>query len=289
MKVFMSYTWEDKEHIDWVEALAARLRRDGIETILDQWEVGLGDELPKFMEEGIRDHDRILVICTPEYKRKADGRIGGAGYETRQITAEVLNNPEHGKFIPVLRKGAWKDSAPTYLLGINYVDLSYEDTEQYERQYCILLDDLLGKRKKAPKVGVPTTKTKFDDFKLSFLQDKLMGRAWRVGPDDIRYEDGLLMDRERLKYIIDSIMDYADFTGTTHWIPFFTLEEFEHAIQSKTWKNGKTVYSYSELEIWEVIKRSAGGLYLRLKRVLGEEHLQYKVMDDGSICFRYIK
>lgn len=289
MKVFMSYTWEDEEHTDWVEALAARLRRDGVETILDQWEVGLGDEISKFMEESIRDPDRILVICTPEYKRKADGRIGGAGYETRQITAEVLNDPKRGKFIPVLRKGTWKDSAPSYLSGINYVDLSNGDTERYEWQYRILLEDLLGKRKKAPKVGAPAAKTEFDDFKLSFLQDKLMGRAWRVGPGDIRYEDGLLMDHERLKYIIDSIMDYADFTGTTHWIPFFTLEEFEHAIRSKTWKNGKMVYTYSEPEVWEVIQRSAGGLYLRLKRVLGEEHIQYKVMDDGSICFRYIK
>lgn len=289
MKVFMSYTQEDNEHANWVEALAARLRRDGIETTLDRWEVGPGDEISKFMEEGVWNHDRILVICTPEYKRKADGRIGGAGYETRQITAEVLNNPKRGKLIPVLRKGAWEDSAPKYLSGINFVNLSSGDTERYEQQYHLLLEDLLGKRKKAPKVGVPTTKTKFDDFKLSFLQDKLMGRAWRVGPDDIRYEDGLLMDRERLKYIIDSIMNYADFTGTTHWIPFFTLEEFKHAIQRETWKNGNTVYTYSELEIREVIKRSAGGLYLRLKRVLGEDHLQYKVMDDESICFRYIK
>ena len=36
MKVFVSYTWEDNEHMDWVENLATRLRRDGIDITLDR-------------------------------------------------------------------------------------------------------------------------------------------------------------------------------------------------------------------------------------------------------------
>lgn len=289
MKVFISYTWENDEHKDWVEALATRLRIDGIETTLDQWEVSLGDELSKFMEEGVRDHDRVLVICTPEYKRKADRRLGGVGYETRQITAEILNDSKQGKFVPVLRTGSWKNATPSYLSGINGVDLCEGDTERYEQEYRRLLADLFGKRKKAPPVGVPDNETKFDDFKLSFLQDRLMGRAWQVGPDDIRYEDGLLMNHARLKYIVDTIKNNTNLTGTTYWIPFFTEEEFDNAIQNNIWKNGETVYTYSEPESWEVLQRCARGLKLRLGRILGSERIQCKVMDDGRICFRYIK
>lgn len=182
VKVFISYAWESEKHETWVKDLASRLCKDGIETTLDKWELHKGDEITKFMEAGVRDHDRVLIICTPEYKRKADGRYGGAGYETRQITAEVLNDPKRGKNIPILREGLWRDAAPSYLLGINYVDLRDGDNERYEREYRELLADLLDRRKKAPPVGVPTSEIKFDDFKLAFLQDKLMGQAWRVGP-----------------------------------------------------------------------------------------------------------
>lgn len=288
MKVFISYTRESNEHQAWVEKFASRLRADGIEATLDEWEVGLGDDILKFMEDGIRNHDRILVICTPKYKQKADERLDGAGYETRQITAEILYDSKQRKVIPVLRDGLWKDAVPSYLWGINYVDMTDGDIKRYEQQYHKLRADLSGKRKKAPPVGTPISETKFDDFKLTFLQDRLMGRAWKVEPNDIRYEDGLLMNRAKLKYIVDTIVENKDITGATYWIPFFTEEEFEYAIQSNTWKNGKIVYTYSEPEKREVLQRSARGLEFRLGRVLGTEHIQCKVSDDGNICFRYI-
>ena len=287
MKVFISYTWENDKHMAWVETLAARLCKDGIKTTLDQWDVNLGDELSRFMEEGIWKHDRVLIICTPEYKWKADNRLGGAGYETRQITAEVLNGCKQGKFIPVLRIGSWRDALPAYLQGISGVNLCDGDNARYEKQYNILLADLSGKQKKAPPVGVPTSETKLNDFKLSFLQDKLMGRAWRVGPNDIRYEDGLLMNRERAQYIARMLMDNALLTGSKFWIVGLTGEEFEGAIQENIWKNGNTVYTYSEPERWAVLNRSAKGLEIRLGRMLGSDHVECKVMDNGDICYRY--
>ena len=75
VKVFISYAWESEKHETWVKDLASRLCKDGIETTLDKWELHKGDEITKFMEAGVRDHDRVLIICTPEYKRKADGRM----------------------------------------------------------------------------------------------------------------------------------------------------------------------------------------------------------------------
>ena len=289
MKVFISYTWENDKHTTWVIALATRLRKDGIETTLDQWEVDLGDEIPRFMEEGIREHDRVLIICTPEYKRKADERLGGAGYETRQITAEILNGSTRGKFIPVLRNGIWETALPSYLQGIKGVNLCDGNTARYEQQYRILLAILSGRQKKAPPVGISANDSKFDDFKLAFLQDKLMGRAWNVGSGDIRYEDGLLMNYERLKSIVKILVDNADLTGSKFWITCLSGEEFERAIQSNTWKNGDIVYTYSEAERWTVLNRSAGGLEIRLGRVLGPDHVQCKVMDNGDICYRYIR
>lgn len=144
------------------------------------------------------------------------------------------------------------------------------------------------KSKKAPPVGVSIGEIKFDDFKLSFLQDRLMGRAWQIGPNDVRYEEGLLMNRERLQYIVDGICNNASFTGTKYWISFFEKEEFDTTIQDNIWKNGDIVYTYNEMEKREVIQRCAHGLEIRLGRIFGIEHIECKVTDNGSICFRYV-
>ena len=65
---FISYSWEDKEHKKWVKDLALKLRTDGVDVKLDQWEVVPGDQLPNFMEKSIREIDYVLIICTPKYK-----------------------------------------------------------------------------------------------------------------------------------------------------------------------------------------------------------------------------
>ncbi|WP_175796243.1 toll/interleukin-1 receptor domain-containing protein [Burkholderia anthina] len=76
-KVFISYSWDSPEHRVWVAQLATSLRRDGIEAILDQWYVKLGEDLAAFMAINVRECDRVLVICTEEYVRKARERKGG--------------------------------------------------------------------------------------------------------------------------------------------------------------------------------------------------------------------
>src|SRR5271157_2332686 len=123
-RVFISYSWDDDAHKAWVANLAARLRADGANVILDQWHVRLGDQLPQFMETSVRDSDFVLIVCTPRYKERSDGRGGGVGYEGHVITAEVFYYWEdQRKFIPVLRVGEWKEVAPSSLLGKAFADL----------------------------------------------------------------------------------------------------------------------------------------------------------------------
>jgi len=59
-KAFISYSWDDETHKAWVKELAKRLRSDGVETILDQWHVIPGDQMPEFMEKAIRENDLFL-------------------------------------------------------------------------------------------------------------------------------------------------------------------------------------------------------------------------------------
>src|SRR5579862_8142587 len=82
----------------------------------------LGDQLPEFMERSVRESDFVLIICTPTYKAKSDNRTGGVGYEGHSITAEVFQSQNHRKFIPIFRSGAWKEAAPSWLMGKAYAD-----------------------------------------------------------------------------------------------------------------------------------------------------------------------
>src|SRR5436305_13925 len=56
---FISYSRESDEHKAWVVELGTRLRTDGIDLTLDEWHLRPGDELPRFMEEDIRDADFV--------------------------------------------------------------------------------------------------------------------------------------------------------------------------------------------------------------------------------------
>ena len=41
-KVFISYSHDSPEHRRWVSELAVKLRHNGIDAILDQWDLGSG-------------------------------------------------------------------------------------------------------------------------------------------------------------------------------------------------------------------------------------------------------
>lgn len=155
-KAFVSYSWDDDFHKEWVAELATKLRSDGVETILDQWHAVPGDQLPAFMEKEIRENDYVLIICTPNYRQKSDQRKGGVGYEGDIMTAEVHTQGNHRKFIPVLARGTWDDSAPSWLRGKYFIDLS--SSYRWTKNYSDLKATLLGTRVTAPPVKRPRSK-----------------------------------------------------------------------------------------------------------------------------------
>ena len=150
---FISYSWDDEAHREWVRELAKRLRTDGVDVSLDRWETVPGDDLPLFMERAIRENQFVVIVCTPRYKRRSDLREGGVGYEGDIMTGEVLTSQNKRKFIPVLRRGAWKDASPSWLSGKYYINLSGE--KYSERNYEDLVRTLLGVRETAPPIGKP--------------------------------------------------------------------------------------------------------------------------------------
>ena len=150
--VFIVYSWDSNRHKEWVTHLAKDLRSDGIEAVLDQWELAPGDRLPEFMETQISECDFVLIVCTPRYKKRSDDRQGGVGYEKVLLTSE--NFPYHNdkRFIPILASGTWEESAPRWIKSSRYLDMSNPNT--YADHYRELVDTLHSSRKTAPPVRI---------------------------------------------------------------------------------------------------------------------------------------
>lgn len=137
-KVFVSYSHEEPEHDYWVLELAASLRRNGVDTTLDQWDLRPGQDTAHFMESQIRDSDFVVLICTPIYATKSNIPRGGVGFEKNIISAEMLQSHDlRPKFIPVLRSGDFQAALPTYLGSRYAVDF------RTSRDQAEALDELL--------------------------------------------------------------------------------------------------------------------------------------------------
>jgi TIR domain len=150
---FISYSWDNDEHKEWVREFAARLRADGVDVTLDQWHAIPGDQLPQFMETAVRENDYVIAICTPRYRERSDNRAGGVGYEGDIMTAEASTTRNNRKFIPILCRGDWSSCAPSWLKGKYYIDLS--GTPYSEDGYADLITTIHGTRPVPPPVGKP--------------------------------------------------------------------------------------------------------------------------------------
>ena len=222
-KAFISYAWESDEHRTWVKSLAARLRSGGVETVLDQWELAPGDQLPQFMEKSVRESDFVLIICTPKYQEKSDGRLGGVGYEGDIMAAEVATGTDRRKFIPLLRSDAWNSAAPSWLRGSYYLDVRGDPYS--EENYSELVDTLHGRRDKAPPVfsSTPTADVEagFDGDDESFevpapLETYMRARAWlaqKTSKYPIAVDPGMVGWHDPLSksgggYFYDEVLEY---------------------------------------------------------------------------------
>ena len=139
--VFISYSHDSESHLAWVLQLATRLRHNGVDAILDQWNLDLGRDVAAFIEKGLSKSSRVLCICSDNYVRKANNKEGGVGYEKRIMTVEIMANLTTDWVIPVIRNNINGELVPTFLGGCLYID--FLEDRLYERQYEKLLRSLL--------------------------------------------------------------------------------------------------------------------------------------------------
>ncbi len=147
-KVFLSYSHDTLEHKKWVNELGTRLRNNGIDAVLDQWELQPGDDLPHFMETHLSSSDWIIMICTERYVEKANKGKGGVGYEKMIITSNLLENIDENKIIPIIRQNN-SCYVPTFLKTKLYLNLSKDSDFEYN------FDELLRTIHQSPLLKKP--------------------------------------------------------------------------------------------------------------------------------------
>jgi formylglycine-generating enzyme required for sulfatase activity len=148
-RVFLSYSHDSEAHRAWVRRLAERLLEGGVEVTLDQWDLPFGADVVRFMELGIRDADRVLMVCTANYVAKAEDRKGGAGYEGMIITGHVARATDTIKFAPIVRDHAGESLVPGFLGQRLWLD--FRDDGLFEERLEELLRELHG----APRYPKP--------------------------------------------------------------------------------------------------------------------------------------
>lgn len=107
-RVFISYSHDSEAHKDRVLQLADRLRRDGIDAVIDRYEPAPPDGWPHWMQEQIECADFVIMVCTEVYHRRVAKRelpckgLGGT-WEGHLIYAEFYRaGASSRKFLPVV-------------------------------------------------------------------------------------------------------------------------------------------------------------------------------------------
>ncbi len=181
--VFISYSHDSAEHKAWVLRLAADLRERGVDATLDQWDLAPGQDVATFMQKGILDSDRVILVCSNVYVSKAEAGMGGVGFERLIVTGEVVQNIDTRKFIPLVRANPLEPRIPRFLGPRLYID--FNDESAYEAKREELLRELLGAPANAkPPLGV-------NPFSAELPQQAEPARV--VGPTGVTRTGGQLL------------------------------------------------------------------------------------------------
>ena len=95
-KVFISYSHDGEAHETKVLDLANRLRDEGVDAEIDQYEVSPPEGWPAWCERKIQRADFVVLVCTELYLRRFDDADPGGGlgvlYEARNIRQLIYDD-----------------------------------------------------------------------------------------------------------------------------------------------------------------------------------------------------
>jgi TIR domain len=73
-EVFISYSWDSEDHVPAVLELSNRLRSEGVDCVLDQYEESPPEGWPRWMDRKLYEARLVLVVCTEAYYNRVMGK-----------------------------------------------------------------------------------------------------------------------------------------------------------------------------------------------------------------------
>lgn len=142
-RVFITYSHDSNAHRERVLALADRLRGDGLDVRLDQYELHVPEGWVAWMRRQLGEADFVVVVCTESYRRRFEGKedvgVGLAATWEGALTQQILYDAgsKNDRFVPILFEGCTPEqiplvlrSATRYVLEGGYDDLYRHLTNQ---------------------------------------------------------------------------------------------------------------------------------------------------------------
>lgn len=139
IQVFISYSHDTPQHEARVLALADRLRADGLDAMIDQYQTAPPEGWQLWMEKQISNASFVLLICTETYlrrvkKEEAQGKGLGVLWESTIIYSALYDaGVVNTTFIPVVFEGGDTQFIPGSLKPTTYYDVSKD--AGYQRLY----------------------------------------------------------------------------------------------------------------------------------------------------------
>ena len=215
---------------------------EGVDVLLDVWDLKEGDDKYAFMERMVTDESvtHVLVFSDARYAAKADDRAAGVGTESQIISREIYDQVQQSKFIPIVCE--FGDSSepclPIFLKSRKWIDFS--NPEEANQGWEQLIRLLYGRPPLTkPTLGRPPAYVladsaapaspavvKFVALRQAILQDKKGLRHYRQDfldacvvfadtlrirerPDVHNLGERVLEDCNKLRLVRDYIIDWV--------------------------------------------------------------------------------
>lgn len=170
-EVFISYSHDSEEHVTRVRELSDRLRGEGVDCVLDQYEVCPPEGWQRWMDVKIRDSQFVLLICSDVYYNRVmgqekSGKGLGVKWEGNLIYQHLYHSDSlNTKFIPVIFTDGHTNHIPTPLLGATRYCLAtksgYQDLYRRLTNQVKHIKPELGKRRPLPARQIKTNPSMF--------------------------------------------------------------------------------------------------------------------------------
>ena len=253
-KVFISYCWN--QYDTFVESLATKLL-DRYDVIFDKWEMKHGHNMDFFMENSIREAEKVFVLCEKKYVNKANNRVSGVGIETSIISPKIYSQTKQEKFIPVFLEGI--EIKPDYMesiFGIEVnpnIELNDEKLEEFFNAIegkPILEKPKFDKPKLSKEINIPSKKEDIslpDKIKNEIFDSEVYEKILRLLKDDlvakfiVKYQlDNfgkiiLKFDEVTQNNLLESIeVNYSEATGYGGWSNYDIFGRIAYDFATKT-------------------------------------------------------